>query len=59
MTEEKLLTETQWREMYGWDELQAENEDYVAVINRCIGTMKGSNCLELKWLREVLKEQNV
>ncbi len=36
-------------------QLQAENKEYVAVINRCIKAMKGSNCLELKWLEKALE----
>ena len=32
-----------------------KNKQYKDVIKRCIKAMEGSNCLELKWLEEVLK----
>lgn len=34
MTEEKLLTETQWREMYGWEQLQTQNKQLKKDIRR-------------------------
>ena len=38
-----------------YEDIKAENERYKAVIEKCIKTMEGSNCLELEWLEEALK----
>lgn len=39
-----------------YDRLEAENKRLRAVIEKCIKAMSGSNCLELKWLEQALKE---
>ena len=39
-----------------YEQLQAKTKRYENVIEKCIKSMEGSNCMELEWLEKAIKE---